>query len=206
MTEKRVWLVTGAGRGMGVDIAKAALAAGHAVVATGRNPDKVSAAVDAHDDLMVVELDVIRTLLAQVAGVTDLDGAVVPGRAGLVCVRRLGAEQHQSRRHRQSPGHGQCRCCSRSPHARSRQREDLAHQNPPLAFFHAPDGFQRRAPDPDRDTRSAAMSTVEGESPGLVRNLVDPVSSCRPAPLRRVEQTEPPAATFAPPGPDRQDT
>ena len=58
MTEKRVWLVTGAGRGMGVDIAKAALAAGHAVVATGRNPDKVSAAVDAHDDLMVVELDV----------------------------------------------------------------------------------------------------------------------------------------------------
>jgi NAD(P)-dependent dehydrogenase (short-subunit alcohol dehydrogenase family) len=58
MTEKRVWLVTGAGRGMGVDIAKAALAAGHAVVATGRNPDKVSAAVGAHDDLMVVELDV----------------------------------------------------------------------------------------------------------------------------------------------------
>ena len=58
MTEKRVWLVTGAGRGMGVDIAKAALTAGNAVVATGRNPDKVSAAVGAHDDLMVVELDV----------------------------------------------------------------------------------------------------------------------------------------------------
>ena len=58
MTEKKVWFVTGAGRGMGVDIAKAALAAGHAVVATGRNPDKVSAAVGAHDDLMVVELDV----------------------------------------------------------------------------------------------------------------------------------------------------
>ena len=38
-TDKKVWLVTGAGRGMGVDIAKAALAAGHAVVATGRNPD-----------------------------------------------------------------------------------------------------------------------------------------------------------------------
>ena len=30
MTDKRVWLITGAGRGMGVDIAKAALAAGHA--------------------------------------------------------------------------------------------------------------------------------------------------------------------------------
>ena len=38
MSDKKVWFVTGAGRGMGVDIAKAALAAGHAVVATGRNP------------------------------------------------------------------------------------------------------------------------------------------------------------------------
>jgi NAD(P)-dependent dehydrogenase (short-subunit alcohol dehydrogenase family) len=42
MSEKQVWLVTGAGRGMGVDIAKAALTAGHAVVATGRNPEKVA--------------------------------------------------------------------------------------------------------------------------------------------------------------------
>ena len=35
MTEKKVWFITGAGRGMGVHIAKAALAAGNAVVATG---------------------------------------------------------------------------------------------------------------------------------------------------------------------------
>ena len=40
MTDKKVWLITGAGRGMGVDIAKAALAAGHAVVATGRNAER----------------------------------------------------------------------------------------------------------------------------------------------------------------------
>jgi NAD(P)-dependent dehydrogenase (short-subunit alcohol dehydrogenase family) len=58
MSEKKVWFVTGAGRGMGVDIAKAALAAGHAVVATGRNPQRVSAALGAHDDLLVVKLDV----------------------------------------------------------------------------------------------------------------------------------------------------
>jgi len=45
MSDKKVWLVTGAGRGLGVDIAKAALAAGHAVVATGRNPEKVTAAI-----------------------------------------------------------------------------------------------------------------------------------------------------------------
>src|SRR2546430_3123104 len=58
MTDKEVWFVTGAGRGMGVDIAKAALKAGHAVVATGRNADRVSSALGAHDDLLVVKLDV----------------------------------------------------------------------------------------------------------------------------------------------------
>jgi NAD(P)-dependent dehydrogenase (short-subunit alcohol dehydrogenase family) len=58
MTNKEVWLVTGAGRGMGTDIARAALAAGHAVVATGRNADRVAAAVGAHDDLLTVALDV----------------------------------------------------------------------------------------------------------------------------------------------------
>ena len=42
MATSKVWLITGAGRGMGVDIAKAALAAGHKVVATGRNTDKVA--------------------------------------------------------------------------------------------------------------------------------------------------------------------
>ncbi|HVM18682.1 MAG TPA: SDR family NAD(P)-dependent oxidoreductase [Egibacteraceae bacterium] len=55
---KQVWMITGAGRGMGVDIAKAAVAAGHAVVATGRDPQKVQAAVGASDDLLAVRLDV----------------------------------------------------------------------------------------------------------------------------------------------------
>jgi NAD(P)-dependent dehydrogenase (short-subunit alcohol dehydrogenase family) len=55
---KKVWFITGAGRGMGVDIAKAALAAGHAVVATGRNPDKVIQAVGASEDVRAVKLDV----------------------------------------------------------------------------------------------------------------------------------------------------
>jgi NAD(P)-dependent dehydrogenase (short-subunit alcohol dehydrogenase family) len=45
MTIKQVWLVTGATRGLGVEIVKAALSAGHAVVATGRDPEKVTAAV-----------------------------------------------------------------------------------------------------------------------------------------------------------------
>src|SRR4051794_26422090 len=54
----KTWLITGAGRGMGVDFAQAALAAGHQVVATGRNPDAVSAAVDGHENLLVTQLDI----------------------------------------------------------------------------------------------------------------------------------------------------
>jgi len=67
MAEKKVWLITGAGRGLGVDIAKAALAAGHAVVATGRNAAKVAAAVGRHDDLLTIKLDVTHPPDAQAA-------------------------------------------------------------------------------------------------------------------------------------------
>ena len=58
MTDNKIWLVTGAARGMGVDIATAALAAGHAVVATARNPDAVTAALGDHDNLLAVQLDI----------------------------------------------------------------------------------------------------------------------------------------------------
>lgn len=58
MNDKKVWLITGAGRGLGTNIAKAALAAGHAVVATGRNRELVSDALGTHDDLLSVKLDV----------------------------------------------------------------------------------------------------------------------------------------------------
>src|SRR5215213_9027841 len=57
-SEKKVWFITGAGRGMGVDIARAALAAGHAVVGTGRDTDAVAQAVGASDDLLVIKLDI----------------------------------------------------------------------------------------------------------------------------------------------------
>ncbi|HEX8550202.1 MAG TPA: SDR family oxidoreductase [Abditibacteriaceae bacterium] len=60
MTDKKVWIVTGAGRGMGVDIAQAALAAGHAVVATGRNTEAVTKALGESDQLLVVKLDITR--------------------------------------------------------------------------------------------------------------------------------------------------
>jgi NAD(P)-dependent dehydrogenase (short-subunit alcohol dehydrogenase family) len=43
--EGKVLLITGAGRGMGTDIAKAALALGYRTAATGRNVEKVREAV-----------------------------------------------------------------------------------------------------------------------------------------------------------------
>ncbi|EYT55724.1 oxidoreductase [Kocuria sp. UCD-OTCP] len=55
---RQVWFITGAGRGMGVDIAKAALAAGHAVVATARDAAKVTAAIGEQANLLAVSLDV----------------------------------------------------------------------------------------------------------------------------------------------------
>jgi len=67
MAGERVWFITGAGRGMGVDIAHAALAAGHAVVATGRNTEAVADAVGEADDLLVVELDITRLASAEAA-------------------------------------------------------------------------------------------------------------------------------------------
>jgi NAD(P)-dependent dehydrogenase (short-subunit alcohol dehydrogenase family) len=67
MTDRKVWFITGAGRGMGVDIAKAALAAGNAVVATGRNPDAVTKALGEADDLLVVPLDITKPEQAEAA-------------------------------------------------------------------------------------------------------------------------------------------
>jgi NAD(P)-dependent dehydrogenase (short-subunit alcohol dehydrogenase family) len=67
MSDKKVWFVTGAGRGMGVDIARAALAAGHAVVATARNTDTITAALGQNDDLLAVKLDVTNPAEAEAA-------------------------------------------------------------------------------------------------------------------------------------------
>lgn len=58
MSKNKVWLITGAGRGMGVEFAKAALAAGHKVVATGRDIETVTKAVGVADNLLVAKLDV----------------------------------------------------------------------------------------------------------------------------------------------------
>ena len=71
--DKKTWFITGAGRGMGVDFAKAALAAGHNVVATGRNPDAVAQALGDSDALLVLKLDVTSGQDAEAAARAAVD-------------------------------------------------------------------------------------------------------------------------------------
>ena len=68
----KVWLITGAGRGLGLDIAKAALGSGHSVVATGRNTSKVQAALGASLNLLIVKLDVTQPSDAEAAAKTTV--------------------------------------------------------------------------------------------------------------------------------------
>ncbi len=67
MKNKKVWLITGAGRGMGVEIAKAALGAGFKVIATGRNIDKVTKVLGTSENLLVAKLDITSTADAEAA-------------------------------------------------------------------------------------------------------------------------------------------
>jgi NAD(P)-dependent dehydrogenase (short-subunit alcohol dehydrogenase family) len=70
---KKVWFVTGAGRGMGVEFVKAALAAGYQVVGTGRNTDKVAKVLGYDKNLLIVKLDVTDPTDAEAAVKLALD-------------------------------------------------------------------------------------------------------------------------------------
>ena len=67
MADSKVWFVTGAGRGLGIDIAQQALAAGHSVVATGRDPQRVLDAIGDHENLLTVALDITDPAAAEAA-------------------------------------------------------------------------------------------------------------------------------------------
>ena len=73
MSNKKVWFITGAGRGMGLDIANAALAAGYKVVATGRNTDKVAKALGEAEDLLITKLDVTKPADAEASVKATVD-------------------------------------------------------------------------------------------------------------------------------------
>ena len=67
MTDAKVWLITGAARGMGESLVRAALSDGQMVVATGRRPDEITRTFGDRDDLLAVRLDVTSTADADAA-------------------------------------------------------------------------------------------------------------------------------------------
>lgn len=73
MADHRVWFVTGAGRGLGIGIVQQALAAGHSVVATGRDPQKVRDAIGDHENLLTVALDITDPAAAETAAAAAVD-------------------------------------------------------------------------------------------------------------------------------------
>lgn len=58
MKTQKTWFITGASRGFGMEITKAALASGDKVVAAVRNPKKFTLQANNNDNLLVVKLDV----------------------------------------------------------------------------------------------------------------------------------------------------
>lgn len=54
----KVWFITGASRGLGLEVARAALERGDAVVATARKPEAVEAALGKNSRLLAIGLDV----------------------------------------------------------------------------------------------------------------------------------------------------
>jgi NAD(P)-dependent dehydrogenase (short-subunit alcohol dehydrogenase family) len=67
VSDKKTWLITGAGRGMGADLAKAVLAAGHRLVATGRHPERLTQVLGTSSDQLTVKLDVTKRGEAEAA-------------------------------------------------------------------------------------------------------------------------------------------
>jgi len=57
MTGPRVWLITGASQGFGLELARVALSRGDRVIATSRNPEKVKAAFEPSENFATARLD-----------------------------------------------------------------------------------------------------------------------------------------------------
>jgi NAD(P)-dependent dehydrogenase (short-subunit alcohol dehydrogenase family) len=71
--QKQVWFVTGAARGMGLEFAKAILASGVSLVATGRDTARLAKALGPSNSLLTVKLDVTRPADAHAAVKSAVD-------------------------------------------------------------------------------------------------------------------------------------
>jgi len=69
----KVWFITGASRGLGAQVAKAAMAAGDRIAATGRDPAAVQRVLGGHGDVLPLGLDV--TDPASIAAAVDAASA-----------------------------------------------------------------------------------------------------------------------------------
>jgi NAD(P)-dependent dehydrogenase (short-subunit alcohol dehydrogenase family) len=65
--QKKVWFITGAARGMGLEFARAVLAAGDSLVASGRDTDRFAQALGSSSNMLTVRLDVTRPAEAEAA-------------------------------------------------------------------------------------------------------------------------------------------
>ena len=76
--ESRIWFITGASRGMGLEFARVALANGQRVVATARKPQAVIDALGQDENLHAVALDVtdLDSISAAVASAVDRFGGI----------------------------------------------------------------------------------------------------------------------------------
>ena len=74
----KTWFITGTTRGMGTEFAKAAIAAGHNVVATGRKVEALDAALGSADNLLTVAMDVndVAAVKAAVDAATQRFGCI----------------------------------------------------------------------------------------------------------------------------------
>ena len=74
----RVWVVTGAGRGIGASITAAALEAGDIVVATDRNPDRIAERYAGNSRLVAMHLDIVdeQQAVAVMKAVSDRFGRI----------------------------------------------------------------------------------------------------------------------------------
>lgn len=63
----QTWFITGANRGLGLELSRSLLAAGHNVVATARRPEAITEALGTPANLLAVKLDVIVSADAQEA-------------------------------------------------------------------------------------------------------------------------------------------
>lgn len=89
MKKQSVWFITGASRGLGLEIVKAVLESGNKVVATVRKPGQFPAVLNNNPNLLVTQLDVTSEEQAKQAVDSAIRHLYVKNEVGFVDLRHL---------------------------------------------------------------------------------------------------------------------